>query len=101
MWRTGCWRRTQPESFSRYGPRRPELESLEGRMLLSFLPAVDYSVGSSPGVVVAGAFVTGRGVLDLAVSDAPEGTVSVLRGNGDGTFGARVKYPVGRSPQGL
>jgi hypothetical protein len=74
---------------------------LEGRILLSFLPAVPYAVGANPGQVVAGEFVTGRGVLDLAVSDGPEGTVSVLRGNGDGTFGARVKYAVGRSPQGL
>lgn len=36
------------------------------------------------------------GVLDLIVADATGGTVSVLLGNGDGTFQAPVKYKVGK-----
>src|SRR5262249_47367281 len=38
------------------------------------------------------------GKLDLAVANPGGNTVSVLLGNGDGTFGPRVDYGVGTSP---
>src|SRR5262249_13462151 len=37
---------------------RPCLEALEGRCLLSFLPAVNYPVGSYPNAVVTGPLVS-------------------------------------------
>jgi hypothetical protein len=60
---------------------------LEDRCLLSFLPTVTYPVGLTPQAVVTGDF-NGDGRLDLAVANAGDNTVSVLLGNGDGTFQA-------------
>jgi hypothetical protein len=42
--------------------------------------------------------LTGTGVLDLAVTNFLSNTVSVLLGNGDGTFRPAVNYPVGGAP---
>ena len=76
----------------------------------TFRAAVDYPVGGLPLAIVAGDF-SDDGVLNLAVADidfvnangAPtdnigfEG-VSILMGNGDGTFRPAVNYPVGGLP---
>lgn len=40
----------------------------------------------------------GDGILDLAVSNYGSGSVSVLLGNGDGTFQPHVDYAVGSTP---
>ena len=50
--------------------------------------------GSEPDAIVAGDF-TGDGQLDLAVANSHDSTVSVLLGNGDGTFQPQVTYAVG------
>ena len=55
------------------------------------------AVGSYPDAIVAGDF-NGDGRLDLAVANAGDDTVSVLLGNGDGTFQPQVTYAVGSSP---
>ena len=69
----------------------------------TFDPAVDYTVGTSPSAIVAGDF-NGDGRLDLAVADAGDeqfgfgtdpGGVSVLLGNGDGTFEPAIQYAAG------
>ena len=99
VWRRGAARKSVP--LRRCLSRRPALESLEERTLLSFLPAVSYPVGPRPAAIVVGEFVTGRGVLDIAVTDVQDDTVSVLLGNGDGTFGTPTTYPVGGQPSGL
>jgi FG-GAP-like repeat/IPT/TIG domain len=54
----------------------------------------DYAVGLAPGVVAVGDF-NGDGKLDLAVVNNTSGTVSVLLGNGDGTFQPPVDYGIG------
>jgi hypothetical protein len=69
----------------------------------SFQAPVRYTVGSPYPSSVAVADLTGDGIPDLAVSnrnyDRAPGTVSVLRGNGDGSFRAAVNYPlVGSDP---
>ena len=50
--------------------------------------------GASPIAIVAGDF-NGDGRLDLAVANAGDNDVSVLLGNGDGTFQPQVTYAVG------
>ena len=54
-------------------------------------------VGSDPDAIVAGDF-TGDGRTDLAVANSGDDTVSVLLGNGDGTFQPQVTYAVGAGP---
>jgi hypothetical protein len=92
-------------------PRRtttlPLLELLEDRTVPSFLPSVNYPVGHSPEAIVAGDF-TDNGVLDLAIANFNDNTVSVLLGNvnpttgkGDGTFQAAKNYATGVGPASL
>ena len=44
---------------------------------------------------------TGDGHIDLAVANSGSNTMSVLLGNGDGTFQSQVTYPVGQAPQAV
>jgi hypothetical protein len=69
----------------RAATHRPQLEVLEDRCLLSFSPAVSYTAGSNPQIVLAADFNNDL-VLDLAVVNYYSPTVSVLLGNADGTF---------------
>jgi hypothetical protein len=72
----------------------------------TFQPQVTYAVGTSPDAIVAGDF-NGDGHLDLAVANFGSyltnfaGTVSVLLGNGDGSFQPQVTYAVGTSPDAI
>ncbi len=52
---------------------------------VSFTARVDYPVGANPSSVVVGDF-NGDGVPDFATANFGANTVSVLLGNGDGTF---------------
>ena len=85
----------------------PLLELLEDRTVPSFLPAVNYSVGHAPVAIVTGDF-NGDGVLDLAIANYQDDTVSVLLGHvnpatgkGDGTFQAAQTYGTGVAPVSL
>ena len=62
------------------------------------LNGTDYAAGGSPTSVTTGDF-NGDGKLDLAIANgfSSAGTVSVLLGNGDGTFQSLVAYTVGNS----
>jgi len=70
----------------------------------TFRPPVTYAVGEDPDAIVAADF-NGDGHLDLAVANedliGSGGTVSVLLGNGDGTFRPQVTYPVGKFPDAI
>jgi hypothetical protein len=76
------------------------LESLENRTLPSFLAPVNFDTGTAPHDVVVGDFAH-NGHLDIATANAGNNTVSVLLGNGDGTFQAAVAYPVGTRPDSI
>lgn len=74
----------------------------------TFKAAVNYPVGSSP-VAVAVADFNGDGKLDLAVVNSNNfettyesaGSVSILLGNGDGTFKPAVNYSAGFNPTSI
>ena len=77
----------------------------------TFFPARNYSV-SSPGGGIAGISIgtfsleavdlTGNGNLDLVTANSVSNDVSVLMGNGDGTFQPALTYPIGTGAgQGL
>jgi hypothetical protein len=63
----------------------------------SNFPTVDYSTGQGPEGIATGDF-NGDGVPDLATANHTANTVSVLLGNGDGTFATNVDYPAGMGP---
>jgi hypothetical protein len=67
-----------------------------------FHAGIAYPAGPYP-QSVASADVDRDGKPDLVAADAPndDGHVSVLRNNGDGTFGDPVLYPVGQLPLAL
>ncbi len=62
-----------------------------------FHPPVNYSVGPNPYSVAVGDF-NGDGILDLVTADNNSTNVSVLLGNGDGTFRPAVDYAAGSNP---
>ncbi len=68
----------------------------------TFQPPKDYAAGNifSPADLVAGYF-NGGGSLDLAVTNYNDGTISVLLGNGDGTFQAPRSLATGGGPYGI
>lgn len=79
---------------------RPGLEFLEERWLLSFNPAVSYSVGSYPNGIVA-ADLNGDNQLDLAVTNGSSDSVSVMLGNSNGTFQAAQPFATGSGPRSI
>ncbi|MGH9681265.1 MAG: FG-GAP-like repeat-containing protein, partial [Candidatus Acidiferrales bacterium] len=68
----------------------------------TFEASVPYDTGTAPAGVAVADF-NRDGHLDLAVANqgASPGTVSILLGNGDGTFAAHTEYATGSSPTGL
>jgi len=69
---------------------------------IAFLPAQSFQTGSLPFNLVLADF-NGDGILDMAVANSGTDTVSVLIGNGDGTFtpASTPTYTVGNEPVAL
>src|SRR5262249_8296283 len=75
---------------------------LLGDGLGGFAPPVSYPVGGAVPVWPAVADFNGDHKPDIAVSLAGSAdAISVLLGNGDGTFQPAINYDVGSSPQGI
>jgi hypothetical protein len=68
-----------------------------GGATVAFKAAVTYPVGTAPFGVAAGDF-NGDGKVDLAVANGGDGSVSILLGNGDGTFQPANNIAAGKSP---
>jgi VCBS repeat protein len=64
---------------------------------VSFIEHRDFAVGAFPTSVAVGDF-NGDGVQDLAVANFNSNNVSVLLGNGDGSFQAARNFGVGFNP---
>jgi len=62
--------------------------------------AVNVPVGTHPVAIASGDFQR-DGILDLAVAIGDSNTVTVLRGQGPGTFAATGSWPVGNPPRAL
>ena len=67
------------------------------QLTAQFNTHVDYPTGQAPFRVATGDF-NGDAKLDLAVTNSADNTVSVLLGNGNGTFQPRVDYATGARP---
>jgi hypothetical protein len=77
-----------------------QLEALEDRTLPSFYAPVSYATDTSPYAVVTADF-NRDGRLDLAVANYGSNTVSILLGNGDGTFQAARNYTTDAYPRSV
>lgn len=66
----------------------------------SFASPMSYAVGSNPYGGALGDF-NGDGKPDLAVANNGTQNISVLVGNGDGTFGVKTDYDVGQPAYGV
>ena len=67
----------------------------------TFGAPTDFAAGHGTGDLIGGLRVwdlNTDGHLDLAVTNFSSNSVSILLGNGDGTFGASAEFPAGDSP---
>lgn len=65
----------------------------------TFQPQITYATGTGPVSVATGEFSTvNNNDIDLAVANKESNTVSILLGNGDGTFQTETTLPTGRAP---
>lgn len=63
----------------------------------SIPPIMNYPSGNAPSSVIS-ASLRDDGIYDLIAANAGDDTVSVLLGNGDGTFQSQVTYATGADP---
>src|SRR5262249_1352400 len=82
------------------------LEVLEDRTLPSFMTAPTLPTGTSPigggtPVAVATGAFNGDGKLDVVTANLGSNSISLLRGNGNGTFHAASSVAVGFAPTAL
>ncbi len=81
---------------------RLRLERLERRDVPSFVSAPTYPAGSGSGTEgFQVADLNGDGILDLARALNNNGGITILLGNGDGTFAAPSNYPNNDNPRDL
>jgi large repetitive protein len=90
------------DASSIYGPgySATEVQTVNPVSDNGVVPYSRYGVDTGPQYAAAGDF-NGDGIPDLVTANTGStgtGTVSILRGNGDGTFQAAVDYPAGAGP---
>src|SRR5580700_10041682 len=68
-----------------------------GARAQGFLEAPLYATGETPYAVALADF-NGDGILDIATADQVDDAVSIMLGNGDGTFQPQVEYATGLEP---
>jgi hypothetical protein len=93
-------RKTQKTRRPRLRGFSPRIESLEDRTVPSFFTSPSFTVGSVPAGEAVGDF-NGDGKTDLVVVNQFANTMSVLLGNGDGTYGPKTDFATGTTPFGV
>ena len=83
-----------PVSLSSYSA---SLSPGSGNSSSSIPPITNYAAGSSPAFVVTNT-LRNNSINDLVVANSGANTISVLLGNGDGTFQNQVTYATGVNP---
>ena len=73
----------------------------DGSSCSTFSYGAAYTLPSGPHFSLATADFDGDGKLDLVVTNGGSNSISVLLGNGDGTFKPAVPYAVGRNPNAV
>ena len=81
-------------------PGRAHASPAQTTQAPQFMVAPEYPVGLNPWAIAVGDF-NGDGKTDLATSNSNGFTVSILLGNGDGTFQPKVDYPIGQFARSL
>ena len=81
-------------------PARSHASPAQTTQALQFMVAPEYPVGTVPLAAATGDF-NGDGKIDIATSNSNSFTVSILLGNGDGTFQPKVDYPIGQFARSL
>jgi hypothetical protein len=71
------------------------LETLEDRLVPSFAAPVGFDAGQGPGAIASASFRGSDQPIDVAVANSFIGKVSILLGNGDGTFQSPVSFSTG------
>jgi hypothetical protein len=61
----------------------------------------EITIGSAQTCIINNVLVQQQNPLDLAVANNVDGDVSILLGNGDGTFDTPIDFQVGNSPHGI
>jgi uncharacterized repeat protein (TIGR01451 family) len=71
--------------------------TVQSRTANGFAPAAEFATGTGPHAVASGDF-NRDGKTDLVTVNSGANTISVLLGNGDGTFAGNVDYAAGTNP---
>ncbi|HEY6903444.1 MAG TPA: FG-GAP-like repeat-containing protein, partial [Candidatus Acidoferrales bacterium] len=86
-----------PVSLTTFAPSITSAGVSNGGAASVAAPLTNYAAGNTP-AFVATADLRGNSINDLILANAADNTVSVLRGNGDGTFGAQTTFATGTTP---
>jgi Bacterial type II and III secretion system protein/FG-GAP-like repeat len=86
-----------PVELSMFSPSLSGTGSSVAGLTAGNLPTTNYDTGAGP-TYVATASLRDNSINDLIVSNFTDNTVSVLLGNGDGTFGTQTTFPTGAGP---
>ena len=86
-----------PVSLTTFAPSITAAGVSNGTTAAVAAPLTNYAAGNSPSFVTT-ASLRGDSINDLIVANAADNTISVLLGNGDGTFGTQTTFPTGTSP---